>query len=104
MNQENPEKKHKALFITLIQQFQMQGWVSLGRIKNPTSDQIERNLNMAVYTIDTLAMLKEKTRGNLDEDESRFLEQTLTDLRLSLDSDKENINQTSPKGKENKPE
>jgi hypothetical protein len=99
MSQENPEKKHKALFITLIQQFQMQGWVSLGRIKNPSSDQVERNLNMAVYTIDTLDMLKEKTRGNLDEDESRLLEQTLTDLQLTLDSEKENNNQTSSKGK-----
>ena len=52
MSQEKPENKHKALFITLVQQFQMQGWVSLGRIKNPSSDQVERNLNMAVFLVD----------------------------------------------------
>ena len=55
--------------------------------------------NISVYTIDTLDMLKEKTMGNLDEDESRLLEQTISDLRLSLDSEKGKTNQTSAKGK-----
>ncbi len=100
MNRETPENKTKALFITLIQQFQMQGWVSLGRIKNPATDKIERNLNMAVYTIDTLDMLKEKTIGNLDEDESRLLEQTISDLRISLASEKTDSDKTSGKAEQ----
>ncbi|MBN2366522.1 MAG: DUF1844 domain-containing protein [Calditrichaeota bacterium] len=75
--------KTKALFITLIQQLQMQGWISLGRIKDPKTDKIERNLEMAVYTIDTLEMFREKTTGNLDDDEMKLLEESLAILKQS---------------------
>ncbi len=37
---------------------------------------------MAQQSIDLLALLQEKTRGNLTDDESRFLQQLLTDLRV----------------------
>ena len=40
------------------------------------------NLDMARHTIDLLAVLKEKTKGNLSLEESRRLENTLTELRF----------------------
>jgi len=44
--------------------------------------QTHRDLPMARHTIDLLAMLEEKTRGNLSGDEERLLHQVLFDLRL----------------------
>lgn len=83
MAEETPQNRHHALFVTLIQQYQMQAWVSLGKLKNPVTDKIERNVELAGMSIDMLEMIKEKTRGNITEDERRFLEQTLSDLRLN---------------------
>ena len=42
----------------------------------------EPNLPLARQTIDTLAMLQEKTRGNLDEEETRLLDGLLYELRM----------------------
>ena len=40
------------------------------------------NLEIARHTIDLLAMLREKTKGNLSMEENRMLENTLTELRF----------------------
>jgi hypothetical protein len=45
---------------------------------------IERNLEMARYAIDTLAMLQEKTAGNLSDDEKRLLDHVLYQLRMNF--------------------
>jgi hypothetical protein len=45
-------------------------------------DQPKPNLKVAQHSIDLLAMLLEKTRGNLDVRETRFLENSLTELRF----------------------
>src|SRR5687767_10610124 len=42
----------------------------------------EPNLEMARQSIDILALLEQKTRGNLDGEEERLLQQILTDLRM----------------------
>ena len=83
MDKMSHEQKVQALFITLVQQYQMQAWISLGKLKNPVTDKIERNLDLAKMSIDMLDMLKEKTRGNLSQEENRLLEQTLADLKLN---------------------
>ncbi len=83
MDKMNHEQKNSYLFITLVQQYQMQAWISLGKLKNPNTDKIERNLDLAKLSIDMLDMLKEKTRGNLTAEEERMLTQTLTDLKLN---------------------
>ena len=41
-----------------------------------------KNLPMAKQTIDILAILKEKTNGNLTKDEEQLLDHLLHDLRL----------------------
>jgi hypothetical protein len=45
-------------------------------------DQAELNLPAARHTIDLLAVLQEKTRGNLSLEEQRLLENSLTELRF----------------------
>ena len=58
--------------------------VHLGEAPDPGSGQKREKpeLEMAQQSIDLLAMLQEKTRGNLTADEARFLENMLFDLRM----------------------
>lgn len=72
-----------ALFVQLVLGLQQAAMVALGKLKNPVSDRIERNLEAARATIDTLAALEARTRGNLQPDEQRALAAALADLRLN---------------------
>jgi hypothetical protein len=58
--------------------------VSLGVIDNPLTGKKERNLTLARHFIDLLQMLEEKTKGNLDEGEQRYIESALHDLRMQF--------------------
>jgi hypothetical protein len=53
-----------------------------GEIPDPVSGEKQRNLDMARQTIDILVVLRDKTTGNLGEDESRLLESLLHDLQM----------------------
>lgn len=55
---------------------------SLGEFPHPTTGKYEVNLPLAQYSIDLLAMLKEKTRGNLTAEEDRLLDNILHELRI----------------------
>lgn len=57
--------------------------VHLGEAPDPTTGQkASPDFALAQQSIDLLAMLQEKTRGNLTEDEKKFLEGMLFDLRM----------------------
>jgi hypothetical protein len=57
--------------------------VHLGSMPQPGSDQAgPRNLTEASHLIEVIAMLKEKTLGNLDEHEERLVDSVLYDLRM----------------------
>ncbi len=77
------ESKNSQLFISLIYTFQMQTLVALGKLKNPMTEKTETDLFSAQTTIDMLEMLKEKTKNNLNETETKYLEQALADLKLN---------------------
>ena len=72
------------LFITLISSLSSQAWIQMGKMKNPVSDKIEKNLDAASMSIDMLAMIQEKTKNNLDEYESKLLNQSLKDLKMNF--------------------
>ena len=71
------------LFIGLVASLQASAWMQLGKILNPVTGKVERDLEQARDTIDLLGMLEAKTRGNLHPDESRLLTQTLYALRMN---------------------
>lgn len=56
--------------------------VGLGLMPEPESGTTEKNLDLAAHNIELLAMLQEKTRGNLSAEEKHLLEGLLYDLRL----------------------
>jgi hypothetical protein len=69
-------------FGSLMQMFQLEGLIALGQIENPLSGTLERNLEHAQFIIELLALLQEKTQGNLSAAESAQLNAALTELRL----------------------
>ena len=75
--------REAALFLQLVLGLQQAAMVALGKLMNPMSGKIERNLEGARNTIDTLAAIEARTRGNLESDEQRVLTQVLTDLRMN---------------------
>lgn len=75
--------KATQMFFSLIYSFQMQTMMHLGKIKNPVTDKIETDLPAAQATIDLIEMLVEKTKGNLADEEKRFVESALSDLKLN---------------------
>ncbi|MDR9415893.1 MAG: DUF1844 domain-containing protein [Gracilimonas sp.] len=79
----NEEQQEQLLFMMLIQQHQQIAMMGLGKIQNPATQEIEKDLSSAKYAIDTLGMLKKYTKGNLSKEASGYLEQTLTNLRLN---------------------
>ncbi len=69
-------------FETFIISLSTSALVHLGHLPEPGGDKIKMDLDLARHTIDTLAMLQEKTRGNLSEEEKSLLENILFDLRM----------------------
>jgi hypothetical protein len=72
-----------ASFEYLVATFRFQAEMQLGLMYfGEEKDRPEPNLDLARHFIDTLAMLQEKTRGNLSLEEKRLLENTVTELRF----------------------
>jgi hypothetical protein len=71
-----------ATFEFLAHTLFTQALMALGRIPNPITKKAHRNLPTARHFIDTLAMLEQKTVGNLSEDEGRMLEEIQHQLRM----------------------
>lgn len=70
-----------ATFAFLVQTLFTQALMALGRVPNPITKQSLKNLDTARHFIDTLAMLEAKTRGNLEAEEQRLLEEVQHQLR-----------------------
>jgi hypothetical protein len=70
-------------FLSLIFSLQAAALQQLGKLVNPLSGQVERDLGAARQSIDLLESLARKTRGNLSRDEERALQDILTSLRLN---------------------
>ncbi len=82
MTDNNPSRE-AALFLQLVLGLQQAAMVALGKLMNPMSGKLERNLDAAKNTIDTLAAIESRTRGNLESDEQRVITQVLTELRMN---------------------
>ena len=76
-------EKDSALFMGLILMFHAAAMQHLGKTKNPLTDKVERSLEQAQFVIDTLDTLQKKTKGNLSEEETRFLTNAIKELKLN---------------------
>ena len=69
-------------FSTFIFSLNTSALLHLGEVPDPATGKQQEDLVMAKQTIDLIAMLEEKTRGNLTSDEENLVKHILYDLRL----------------------
>ena len=77
------EQMNEFLFTQVVLMFQGAAWQHLGKVMNPATNEVERDLAQAKNTIDILGMLQAKTKGNLSDNEQKFLEHALYELRMN---------------------
>ncbi len=69
-------------FATFVMSLASSALVQLGEVPEPETGETRPDLTLAKHTIDVLNMLKEKTTGNLDDEESRLLDGMLYEIRM----------------------
>jgi len=70
-------------FIEFVMMQAQNAALFLGQIPNPKTGEGEVNLELAKMFIDQLAMIQEKTRGNLTNEETTVLRNTLSNLQMA---------------------
>ncbi len=76
------QKVPPANFYTLLSSFASQAMVALGDMQLPGAEGRSIDFDAARFAIDTLEIIKEKTKGNLSAEEGQTLNDTLQGLRL----------------------
>ena len=76
-------QKVQLLFTQLVLMFHAACVQHLGKMKNPITDKLEKDLAAAQSTIDMLDMLHQKTKGNLSAEEEQLLTQVISELKLT---------------------
>lgn len=92
--------KNSQLFLQLVFMYHAACMEQLGKVKSTITGKIERDLHAAQGTIDLLDMMKEKTKGNLSQEEDRFLTELIRELKLNFVDEKlkdEKAKQEQPK-------
>ncbi len=81
----------EAQFLQLVSMFQVAALQQMGKLANPVTNQIERDLQQAKASIDIVEMLQEKTKGNLSDRETEYVDKVLFELRMNYvdEADKE---------------
>lgn len=74
-----PPEPDFNFFITTLS---LQAAIALGEVENPVTKKKEEDFTQAKFLIDTLGMLKDKTKGNLTAEEGNLLENVLYELRM----------------------
>ncbi len=70
-------------FIAFVMMHAQQASLFLGQIPHPQTGKAETNLEAAKMFIDQLEMVREKTRGNLSQEEMGIITHVLSDLQLA---------------------
>lgn len=89
VNKEKEALKDKEKFIPpepdfsfFISTLALQASIALGKVPNPGTNQLQKDMIQAKFLIDTLGMLRDKTKGNLTKEEDGLLENILYELRM----------------------
>lgn len=69
-------------FFNYIASLGFQTMIFLGEMPNPITNQTEKNLKQAKFLIDTLIILRDKTKGNLTKEEDDLLNGSIYELQL----------------------
>ena len=80
----------QQLFDQLISSLVHSAWVYLGKVKNPMTDKLEKNIDQASIQIDMLDMLFKRMTGNLSEEEDQYLSHIIRELKMNFVEEKNN--------------
>ncbi len=81
---EGGEVPEEVAFSSFVMSLATQVLVQIGEMPAPGGMEIPIDMVAARQTIDIIAMLQKRTRGNLSTEEARFLEEVLHSLRMSF--------------------
>lgn len=79
----NERKEINPHFYSLVLSHEAAAMQYMGKVAGGDG-KLTRNLEMAKYAIDTLAVIRDKTKGNVTEDEKRLLEHVVYQLQLNF--------------------
>jgi hypothetical protein len=96
-----PDQQNELLFTQLFLMFQGAAYQHMGKVMNPVTNKIERDLAQAKHSIDMLGMLEAKTKGNLSENEKRLVDHVLYEIRMNYVDE---VNKGDQEPEEVKPE
>ncbi|MEW5895271.1 MAG: DUF1844 domain-containing protein [Candidatus Omnitrophota bacterium] len=71
-------------FKTYVTSLAMQAVIFMGIIPNPLTEKVEKNIDQARMLIDTLVILREKTKGNLEKEEEDLLNTILYEVQMKF--------------------
>jgi hypothetical protein len=80
----SPEEMRSVLFAQMVMQLSSMAMMLLGKTAHPETGEIVRDLEAARLFIDQLEMLEYKTKGNLTQEETALLQQSLMSLRMAF--------------------
>lgn len=70
-------------FVQLVAMFQMAAMQQMGKLVNPVTNEIEKDLAQAKASIDMIEMLKRRSEGNRSAAETEFLDKVLFELHMN---------------------
>lgn len=79
-----PGQMPPASFEMLVTTFATEAMVAMGQLPNPMTNEVSFSPDHASYAIDMLAMLKDKSKGNLNDAEESMLIDVLHQLRMAF--------------------
>jgi hypothetical protein len=82
--EEIPGEQDPTSFVNFMMSLASQAAAALGAMPHPATGQRSLDLDIAKHWIDTMAMLREKTKGNLHPQEEKLLVGLLSDLRMQF--------------------
>ena len=77
------KEKNELLLTQLLIMFETAAMQHMGKLKNPFTDKVERDLQQAQISIDMIEMIYTKMRSNLTVEEERMFVQVLQELKLN---------------------
>jgi len=80
----SPEETRSALFAHLVMQQSSMAMMLMGKSAHPETGKLVCDLEAARFFIDQLEMLEFKTKGNLNQEETALLKQSLMSLRMAF--------------------
>ena len=105
MNEVDMDAQLDFNFFNIVISLSQAAVVGMGKVTNPQTGSVEKNMELAKVNIDILQMLKNKTKGNLTKKEDELLSDTLANLQLTYaDEAKKDTEKKEPEKEDKKEE